>query len=149
MTTEPTDINFAELSDADLGRAYMMARERKEKAEAAASRADSVCQEIKQAMLSRMSERGSTGFKVEGVCTVTRVSRQSVGCGDWSAFLPWLIDRAVEARKSGGSGADALAFLQKRVTKQTVMDYMDAKDGQTPPGVTVVTEFDVRVQRAA
>ena len=154
-TTAPADpnaINWAELTDDELARSYMTCREREEKAKAAADRAVGIMKEIKAAMLARMNERGSTGFKIDGVATVSRVLRNTYACADWTQFLSFVLAEANGRAKLGHDPLDAFAFLHRRVATKAVDDWIAANtisNGLPPVGLVAHQEFDVTVRRAA
>jgi hypothetical protein len=54
---------------------------------------------------------------------------------DWEAFYQFVKQE------------DAFEFLEKRITKKAVKDYMEAHGGTPPPGVSVYREFVCRVRR--
>jgi hypothetical protein len=53
---------------------------------------------------------------------------------DWEAFYAWVKEN------------DAFDFLERRIKKSEVADYMERHDGEAPPGVSVLREFVVRVR---
>jgi len=55
---------------------------------------------------------------------------------DWSAFYEWV------------RANDAFDFLERRIKKTAVKEYMEANDGKIPPGVSVLREYAVRVRRS-
>jgi hypothetical protein len=55
---------------------------------------------------------------------------------DWEAFYRWVAEH------------DAFDFLERRIKKTCVKEYMDTHDGALPPGVSVHKEFVVRVRRS-
>ena len=54
---------------------------------------------------------------------------------DWDAFYQWVVKN------------DGFDFLEKRIKKTAVAQYMEEHDGAPPPGVTVYREYVVRVRR--
>lgn len=54
---------------------------------------------------------------------------------DWSAFYGWV-------KKN-----DAFEFLERRIKKTAVADFMEQNDGNAPPGVSVLKEWKVVVRR--
>lgn len=54
---------------------------------------------------------------------------------DWDAFYKWIVEK------------DAFEALEKRVKKQFITEYMEAHDGELPPGVSVYREYVARVRR--
>lgn len=54
---------------------------------------------------------------------------------DWTAFYRWIAEN------------DGFEFLERRIKKTAIKEYMDAHEGGVPPGVNVYREFVVRVRR--
>lgn len=54
---------------------------------------------------------------------------------DWDAFYKWVAKN------------DAFDFLERRIKKTAVKEYMESNKGKIPPGVSVYREFVVRVRR--
>lgn len=54
---------------------------------------------------------------------------------DWQAFYDWIKEN------------DGFEFLERRIKKTAIKEYMDANEGGIPPGVSVYREFSVRVRR--
>jgi hypothetical protein len=54
---------------------------------------------------------------------------------DWDACFDWI------------KKTQAWEFLERRVSKSTVKDYMEAH-GEVPPGISVNSELVVRVRKA-
>lgn len=55
---------------------------------------------------------------------------------DWAAFYRWIAEK------------DAFEFLERRIKKTAVKEYMEQNDGAIPPGVSVFREYVVRVRRS-
>lgn len=55
---------------------------------------------------------------------------------DWTAFYDWIKEN------------DGFEFLERRIKKTAIKEYMDAHEGGIPPGVSVYREFVVRVRRS-
>ena len=80
------------------------------------------------------SETGSTSIKTDdGIVFRQTVTKASIA--DSSTFLPWVREH------------DALDMLQKRVTIKAVTDYIE-EFGETPPGITVYREHEVRIRKS-
>lgn len=58
-------------------------------------------------------------------------------CSDWDAFYRWITKN------------NAFEFLERRVTRTAVKEFMDMNDGGLPPGVSVHREYVVRVRRSS
>lgn len=54
---------------------------------------------------------------------------------DWNKFYQWIADN---------NGFD---FLERRIKKTAIKEYMEMHNGGIPPGVSVYREFVVRVRR--
>ena len=147
-TQEPVAIAWGDLTDAELAASYMTCRTRKEQAKEAMDRAAGLMDDIKAAMLARMNERGSTGFKVEGVATVTRVPSMAVKCDDWEQFLSFVLHEAIGNAKLGRNPLEAFAFLHRRVSIGAVQDWMDAHNSLPPVGISAKPEYEVSVRKA-
>lgn len=55
---------------------------------------------------------------------------------DWSALYDFIREH------------NAFEFLERRVTKKAVKEYMEDHDGALPPGVQVFRKYDVSVRRS-
>lgn len=53
---------------------------------------------------------------------------------DWDAFYKWV------------SANDAFDFLEKRIKKTSIVEYMEAHEEALPPGVSVFREYVIRVR---
>ena len=144
-TTTPT-VEWATLTDEQICSAYAVAKERKDKAEAAVKKAEAVMVEIKNDMLRRMQEAGNTGFK-NPVAAVVRTIRNTASCGDWMMFYQWMYNRAKQLEAAGQPPEQAFAFLQKRLTIGEVEAYLADPEngGSPPPAINVLPEYSVRV----
>lgn len=77
---------------------------------------------------------GTKSIKTDdGVVFQQTVTKASIS--DTSTFLPWVREH------------DALDMLQKRVTVKAVTDYIE-EFGETPPGITVYREHEVRIRKS-
>lgn len=84
-------------------------------------------------MKSRCLSSGQTGFKTE-FGTVFIAENLMIGCADWQMFGEWLKDK------------DPLHYMENRIKKTAVKEYMDANNGELPPGVIVTKESEARVR---
>lgn len=143
--TELTPEELSALDDATLLAAYIQARDRKEAAKAAASRAEAVMLTLKSAINARLNERGSDGFKVDGVARVTRITQTRASMSAGEPFFQWMLEQ-IETRKAMEQDPlEVFAFIQRRVTVDAVKSYMADNNGLPPPGVDVSVVNDVRV----
>ena len=86
-------------------------------------------------MLKELQSTGANSVRTdEG--TVIRQEEIMPSGSDWDAFYGWI-------KKN-----DAFDFLERRIKKTAVKDYMEAHPGKLPPGVSVNREFVIRVRRA-
>jgi len=144
-TPSPVTIDWPTLTDEELVNAYMICRERKEKAAAAEERAEGIMKQIKAAMLAKMNAAGTTGFKVAGVATVSRTLRSFYKSEDRPQFLSWILAHAAGLKALGKDPLDAFAFMHAGITGSAVKDWMDANNGLPPPSIKVTQEYDIRV----
>lgn len=70
------------------------------------------------------------------VGTVFRQEEIKPSASDWSALYDWIKDN------------DAFEFLEKRVSRGAVREYMEMHEGGVPPGVSIYREYVVRVRRS-
>jgi len=85
-------------------------------------------------MLQQMNETGITSFQTKYGTVYRSTSIQPTG-SDWDAFYKWVAEN------------DAFDFLERRIKKTSVSDYMEQNKGAVPPGVTVLRKFEVNVRR--
>lgn len=77
---------------------------------------------------------GTTSFTAKGTGTAYLQKVVGVTVQDWDATLAWI--------KAG----DLWEFLERRVSKTVVQEYMESTQ-EVPPGVDVRQETEVRVRR--
>lgn len=93
---------------------------------------------MKAAVLAQMATIGVSNAKsVEGHA-VTLVTNVSAKVADADKFWDFVFESP--------DGGDT--FLQKRVNNDAVKDYVDAHNGECPPGVTMETVNSLRFTRA-
>jgi len=85
-------------------------------------------------LLSQLQLSGSTSIAAKGVGTAYIQNVLSVTVEDWSATLDWI------------KKTEAWDFLERRVSKTVVQEYMESQ-GEVPPGVKTNSEVEVRVRR--
>lgn len=83
---------------------------------------------------SQLQLSGSTSVSAKGIGTAYLQSVVSVTVEDWAATLEWI------------KRTDAWEFLERRVSKTVVQEYMESQ-GEVPPGVKTSSEVEVRVRR--
>lgn len=84
-------------------------------------------------MKSRCLSSGQTGFKTE-FGTVYITESLMVSCADWQMFGEWLKDK------------DPLVYMENRIKKTAIKEFMDTNNGELPPGVVVAKESEARVR---
>lgn len=90
-----------------------------------------IATELKQ----RAQTEGVNGFKTEHG-TVYMATSLKTSCQDWGIFYDWI------------KANDALDFLERRISSGKVKDFMEAHDGELPPGVNIFKELEARVRKA-
>lgn len=68
--------------------------------------------------------------------TFFRQEQITPSASDWSALYDFIREH------------NAFEFLERRVTKKAVKEYMEDHDGALPPGVQVFRKYDVSVRRS-
>lgn len=89
---------------------------------------------IEAALLNELNTLNADSMKTPAG-TFYRQEEMRPSGSDWDAFYRWVKEN------------DAFEFLEKRITKTAVKEYMELNDGAMPPGVSVHREFVVRVRR--
>lgn len=83
----------------------------------------------------QLQKDGLQSFKSQsGIAFLQRDT--SVTSADWDATLAWILE-----------AKDRHVFLEKRVSKSVVQDYIEST-GEAPPGVRVVTSIDVHIRKS-
>lgn len=83
-----------------------------------------------------MKEVGSENLKIEGLGLAYLTTKTFVGAKDWEAIWKYIEE------------SSNLDLLQRRLAKNAVLEYVEANDGDLPPGVTVTKERAVVVRSA-
>ena len=86
-------------------------------------------------LLAKLQSEGLKNLKSEKGTAFTQMST-NVTCSDFAATLAWIKEH------------NAWDFLEGRVSKTVVQEFMENNNGQIPPGVNVNQEVEVRVRRA-
>ena len=89
---------------------------------------------IETELLKAALEQNVDGFKTE-FGTASLVESLKCSCSDWAAFTDFLKDK------------DPLDFMEKKLRTSAIKEYMEASEGQLPPGVSVFKENTIRVTR--
>lgn len=148
----PAIPNLDEFSDRDLAEAYIALRTRKADSNRAADVVEAgykeAMEKIAIVFLVRLNERGSKSTAVEGVGSVTRITKMQPSSGDWKLTYNFLLDEAIRLREEGKDATEVFSFLQKRLLAKPINDYAKTHEGEVPPGVNVLKTYTVRVQKA-
>lgn len=86
-------------------------------------------------LLNKLNIDGLTNLKSEAGVAFKQTAT-SVTCTDWPATLAWIQQH------------NAWAFLESRVSKSVVQEFMENNGGEAPPGVKVTPEVVVRVRKS-
>lgn len=82
----------------------------------------------------QLTTLGTTSFTAKGLGTAYLQNVVGVTVEDWDATLSWIKEN------------NLWEFLERRVSKSVVQDYMESTK-EVPPGVNVRQETEVRVRR--
>lgn len=91
---------------------------------------------IEAALLKMMQETGSENLTVKGTGMAYLTTKTFTKGKDWDALWKYI-------EESGN-----LDLLQRRLSSRAVQEYMDANEGELPPGVDVSQERAVVVRTA-
>ena len=91
---------------------------------------------IEAALMKMMQESGSENLTIKGVGMAYQTTKTFASGKDWDALWKYI-------EESGN-----LDLLQRRLSKRAVQEYMDANEGELPPGVDVSQERAVVVRTA-
>lgn len=121
-----------------LARAYVKLRDTRSERKKEFDEGDAVfkghMETIEAAMLKMLNDGHMDSIKTEAGTFYRQEDIIPQG-SDWAAFYDFV-------RRE-----DAFDFLEKRITKNAVKQYMEQNDGALPPGVSVFRKFVVRVRR--
>ena len=92
--------------------------------------------QVEVALMRMMKESGSENLKIKGIGQAYLTTKTFASGKDWDALWKYI-------EESGN-----LDLLQRRISKKAVLEYMEANDGDLPPGVNVTTERAVAVRTA-
>lgn len=152
--TRPTHAHedLKTLTDRDLIEAFIALRDRKEAQSALAEAKDKTfkkgLESISAVLLERQREQGIDAIKVKGVGTAFRAMQTKVSCADWDVFHNWLTKEITDRASNGGDPNVMYSFFQRRLTLDTVKQYMEANEGTVPPAVNAVKEYVINVRRS-
>lgn len=121
-----------------LAKAYVKLREAKQAIERAAEDEAGKLQAkmdiIEAEMLRFMNESNMDSIRTTAGTFYKQLEIKPSG-SDWDAFYKWIVKN------------DGFEFLERRIKKTAIKEYMEMHDGKIPPGVTVHREFVVRVRK--
>ena len=92
-------------------------------------------QKLEAWLLNKLNTDGLQSLKSDAG-TAFQQTNTSVTCSDWAATLAWIKEH------------NAWEFLEARVSKSVVQEFMENNGGEAPPGVKVTPEVVVRVRKA-
>lgn len=147
------EIDLATPTDADLVKAYIAVRNKRDEVSEEAKQKVSMYEhrlnQIQSELLRRQNEQGIDQIKVSGVGTAFRQKKTEVSCGDWDMFFGWCVGQIKSHLEAGTDPTEVFAFFQKRLTVATVQGYMKDHDGAVPPAVNTMTEYVVAVRKSS
>lgn len=121
-----------------VARAYIKLRNKRAELKSAFDEQDAGLKE-KQAQLEAAMLQHFNANNVESVRTTAGTIYRQIdvkpSCQDWQAFYGWVKDH------------DGFDFLEQRLKKATIKQFMEVHDGALPPGVSVHQEYVVRVRK--
>ena len=90
---------------------------------------------IEAALMKFMNENKiDKGFRTTSGLVYREETLQPAGA-DWNAFYAWVKEH------------DAFDFLERRIKRTSISDYMKEHDGGLPPGVSVFRQYEIRIRR--
>lgn len=149
---EPED-TLKEVRDDELVGAYITLRDkrkdRKVQWETIDNQYAAQLDKIQGELLRRQDERGITQIKVAGVGTAYKSTSVVASCADWDVFNQWLVAQIQGHLENGTDPTQVFAFFQKRLTIDTVKQFMENNEGGVPPAVNVVNSYTVGIRRSS
>ncbi len=89
---------------------------------------------LEAAMLDHLNKHGMESVRTEAGTFYRQQDIKPSGA-DWQALYDWIKEH------------DAWDALERRIKKTFISEYMEAHQGELPPGVNVHREFVIRVRR--
>jgi hypothetical protein len=146
------EVSLIECRDDELVSAFVLLRDkrdvRKKEFEAKDSLYADRLDKIQGELLRRQNERGIDQIKVAGVGTAFKTTKMIAQCADWDVFFNWCVNEVISASEAGRDPKEVFAFFQKRLTVDTVKQFMEAHEGGVPPAVNAVIQYAVSVRRS-
>ena len=90
---------------------------------------------IRAAILQIMNATGASSIRTDHG-TAIRSFKTKPSVADWSAVYAWIM-----------ADPERFELMEKRVKSTFVKEYMDANNGQPPPGINVYQEYEISVRR--
>jgi hypothetical protein len=150
FSNDPVD--YTDIPDDEIVGAYIQLRDKKTDIKALLEERLDVLNVrldlLSTVMLKRFNERGNDQVKIKGVGTAYRVTNVVAQCADWNVFYNWLISELDAARDSGKDATEVFSYFQKRLTTETVKQFMEANEGAVPFGVNIASSHAVNVRRS-
>ena len=91
-------------------------------------------EKIENWLQAQLQSQGMTSVAAKGIGTAYLETRTDASVADWDAAFAWIRQ------------TEQWAFLERRVAKSVVKDYMEAH-GDVPPGIAVNSEVVLRVRK--
>lgn len=126
------------MDTAKLAKAYIKLRDARAQMKRQFEEQDSALkakQERLEAEMLRFLQESNTDSVKTVAGTFYRQEEITPTGADWDAFYKWVAEN------------DAFDFLERRIKKTAIKEYMEMNSGAIPPGVSVYREFVVRVRR--
>lgn len=89
---------------------------------------------LRAAMLQHLNETGANSVSTDAGMFYKFEDVVPRG-DDWEAFYRWIAEH------------DTFDFLERRIKKTAVKEYMESHQGAVPPGVSVFRSFDIGVRK--
>jgi hypothetical protein len=83
----------------------------------------------------QMQTQGLTNFKGSAGIAFLQTDT-TVSVKDWDAMFEWIKQN------------EQWAFLEKRVSKSVVKDFMESQNGEIPPGLGVTTSVEAHIRKS-
>lgn len=103
---------------------------------------------LMNAVRKQAADAGVDSITVKGIGTLYQRTLSSASCGDWELFYEWLLQSAKDAEAAGADPREIFAFLNRKVTIDTVDQYMKDHGGEVPPGINFSKSKDFVFRRA-
>lgn len=91
-------------------------------------------EKLEVVLLGHLNATNSNGIRTDHG-TVYRQTEIIPSAADWQQVYAWI------------KATDGFDFLEKRIKRAAVTEYMDANEGKIPPGMNVFTRRVVRVRK--